>query len=329
VSTESEAARGPASVAVTDGALRLSYQGWSGVVVDASHDATPLVFDPAPGTALPPGATLLLTHGHFEHVDGALAHLRRRQRPPVTVVASAPLCRYLQRHAPGRGDRFVRVAAGQELEVGGWSLRVFAWEHMTLLPPGAGSKVRYVLKLVTHPASLMKMAVGGACGPLAHSPMLGFAARAPGAAGWLVYYGEGLHRRTSPRELRSVLDAVPVETLVFGAEPEDIDALPRLLAGHAVERALAFEPHRGWRANFGLPQIDMAELVTDEILEEIAVVGPRDRVAARILERLSGIGDAVSLTNNRAPDPTHWADVVAQLRALTSREERAGSSPRQ
>jgi len=30
--------------------------------------------------------------------------------------------------------------------------------------------------------------------------------------------------------------------------------------------------------------------------------------------RLDGIADAVSLTNNRAPDPHQWASVVADLR---------------
>lgn len=59
---------------------------------------------------------------------------------------------------------------------------------------------------------------------------------------------------------------------------------------------------------------DMTGLVDDEILETIAVVGPRDRMAGLLRERLEGIADGVSLTHNRAPDPTHWADVVRDLR---------------
>jgi hypothetical protein len=58
----------------------------------------------------------------------------------------------------------------------------------------------------------------------------------------------------------------------------------------------------------------MAGLVTDEVLEAIAVVGPRDEIAAKLEARLAGIADGVSLTHNRAPDPEHWADVVARLR---------------
>jgi probable F420-dependent oxidoreductase len=59
---------------------------------------------------------------------------------------------------------------------------------------------------------------------------------------------------------------------------------------------------------------DMAALISDDFLDAIAVVGPRDRIAALIRDRLDGIADAVTLTNNRAPDPTHWSDVVAELK---------------
>jgi probable F420-dependent oxidoreductase len=59
---------------------------------------------------------------------------------------------------------------------------------------------------------------------------------------------------------------------------------------------------------------DMAGLVDDEVLETIAVVGPRDEIAGKLRARLDGIADGVSLTHNRAPDPHHWADVVTDLK---------------
>ncbi len=59
---------------------------------------------------------------------------------------------------------------------------------------------------------------------------------------------------------------------------------------------------------------DMTDLVPDEVLEAIAVVGPRSEIAAKLEARLEGIADGVSLTHNRAPDPSHWADVVAALK---------------
>jgi probable F420-dependent oxidoreductase len=59
---------------------------------------------------------------------------------------------------------------------------------------------------------------------------------------------------------------------------------------------------------------EMAGLVPDEVLEAIAVVGPRRAIAGELRARLAGIADGVSLTHNRAPDAAHWADVVRELR---------------
>ncbi len=62
---------------------------------------------------------------------------------------------------------------------------------------------------------------------------------------------------------------------------------------------------------------EMADLVPDAFVEEIAVVGPRPTIAAQLVARAAGITDSVSLVNNRNPDAAHFADIVATLRALT------------
>jgi probable F420-dependent oxidoreductase len=63
---------------------------------------------------------------------------------------------------------------------------------------------------------------------------------------------------------------------------------------------------------------EMAALVDDELIETIAVVGEPREIAPKIVERLDGISDSVSLVNNRAPDPHHLAEVVADLHATTT-----------
>jgi probable F420-dependent oxidoreductase len=60
---------------------------------------------------------------------------------------------------------------------------------------------------------------------------------------------------------------------------------------------------------------EMADLIEDDVLETIAVVGPRNEIAGKLEARLAGIADGVSLTHNRAPDAEHWADIVLALKS--------------
>lgn len=59
---------------------------------------------------------------------------------------------------------------------------------------------------------------------------------------------------------------------------------------------------------------DMGSLVDDTLIDTVAVVGEPDEIAGLIRTRLTGISDSVSLVNNRAPDPRHFAEVVAGLK---------------
>ena len=61
---------------------------------------------------------------------------------------------------------------------------------------------------------------------------------------------------------------------------------------------------------------EMPALIDDELIETIAVVAEPEGVAPAIRERLEGITDSVSLVNNRAPDPEHFAEVVAGLHTM-------------
>ena len=65
---------------------------------------------------------------------------------------------------------------------------------------------------------------------------------------------------------------------------------------------------------------EMTILVPDELIEAIAVVGEPHEIAAKLTARLAGVSDSVALVNNRAPDPEHFAEVVADLRGLPVRK---------
>ena len=61
---------------------------------------------------------------------------------------------------------------------------------------------------------------------------------------------------------------------------------------------------------------DMTGLISEEILETIAVVGERREIAGKLKQRLEGIADGVSITHNRYPDPQQWADIVTQMKGM-------------
>ncbi len=60
---------------------------------------------------------------------------------------------------------------------------------------------------------------------------------------------------------------------------------------------------------------EMAALIDDDLIDAIAVVGEPQAVAAKLRLRLADISRSVSLVNNRAPDPAHFAAVVGALHA--------------
>ncbi len=58
---------------------------------------------------------------------------------------------------------------------------------------------------------------------------------------------------------------------------------------------------------------DMAALVSDEMLESIAVVGRPDQIAAQVRDKVEGVADTVSLENTRRPPADHFTSIVADL----------------
>jgi probable F420-dependent oxidoreductase len=59
----------------------------------------------------------------------------------------------------------------------------------------------------------------------------------------------------------------------------------------------------------------MGELITDEILEEFAVVAPTDELAAKLLERWGGLVDRISFYAPYETDRETWLPVVEALKA--------------
>lgn len=58
----------------------------------------------------------------------------------------------------------------------------------------------------------------------------------------------------------------------------------------------------------------MADLVDDDVLNSICVVGERHEIAGKLRARFDGIADGININLNRYPDPHHWADVVRDFK---------------
>lgn len=58
----------------------------------------------------------------------------------------------------------------------------------------------------------------------------------------------------------------------------------------------------------------MTALISDEVLDAIAIVAPRDEIAQRILQKYAGIAQRINLVARYTPDAQDWQDVVSRLK---------------
>ncbi|MAG56217.1 MAG: hypothetical protein CMJ83_08005, partial [Planctomycetes bacterium] len=138
--------------------VTLAYRGWSGFELTMPSAGPPLIIDPPDAELLPRDqeVRLLISHGHPEHIAGARNHVGDEGRTaPVSVIASARVCRYLKRRSRVPADRFHPVAEGDVLTWPGTRIEVFGWRHMPLLPPELGGALSHMGTLLRHPRVTM------------------------------------------------------------------------------------------------------------------------------------------------------------------------------
>jgi probable F420-dependent oxidoreductase len=113
---------------------------------------------------------------------------------------------------------------------------------------------------------------------------------------------------TDGPDLDAAIATVRGQLAFYGSTPAYAPVLDLHGFGHLHPKLNALSKEGRWA--------DMGELVPDELVEAIAVVGRRDEVAPLIHERVHGLADAVSIECTRRPDPAHFADIVRALRTL-------------
>jgi probable F420-dependent oxidoreductase len=66
--------------------------------------------------------------------------------------------------------------------------------------------------------------------------------------------------------------------------------------------------------------LEMAAKIDDELLEQIALIAPRDQIVDRLRERYEGLVDRISLMAPFAPDSDMWSDIVRGLQQAGDRQ---------
>ncbi len=117
--------------------------------------------------------------------------------------------------------------------------------------------------------------------------MLGFHL-VPRGGSRVLFFSEGLHRRTRLAEALATGRECKSDVLIFAVEPEDAAALPDLVAAVGSPVTVPFEAHRFWREELDMPQADLGRLS-----EELAARG----ISAHPLVR----GECIALSAVDAP----------------------------
>lgn len=250
----------PARLSEADPPIALTWLGWSGFRITGAG-GTQLFIDPPKAADIPQDrdVQILLTHGHPEHVAGTIRYLARdSRRARATVLASPRLSRVLARRPKAPGDRLLGCRPGQTLAIGGVGVDVFEWRHMTLLPSGLRPALVRLCQLARRPGLALRIAARAARIPRP-GPMLGFRLTL-GHGRRLMFFGEGLHRKTDAEAVTRVVRRLPAEIGIIAVEPEDMDVLAALIARLRLRAAVLYEAHGPWRDAFHMPRADLDAL---------------------------------------------------------------------
>jgi probable F420-dependent oxidoreductase len=108
-------------------------------------------------------------------------------------------------------------------------------------------------------------------------------------------------------ELVAARNGARAQISFYGSTPAYRPVLEAVGRGELRTQLNQLSKRGGW--------LEMAGLVDDELLEQVAVVGPRDRIPKLLLERYGGLVDRLALVAPFAPDERLWSDIVAAVKA--------------
>jgi probable F420-dependent oxidoreductase len=108
-------------------------------------------------------------------------------------------------------------------------------------------------------------------------------------------------------ELERAADTVRRQIAFYGSTPAYRVALEAHGWGDLQGELNALSKRGEW--------VEMGKLISDDVLEEFAVVGPMNQIAAKIRQRVGDYADRVSFGVPYVGNAEYWADAVAALRS--------------
>jgi probable F420-dependent oxidoreductase len=111
---------------------------------------------------------------------------------------------------------------------------------------------------------------------------------------------------STDEELAVARDSARAQISFYGSTPAYRPVLDCHGWGGLHEELNRLSKRGGW--------LEMAGLISDEVLEKIAVVGRSEDIAAMLRRRFQRFADRVSLVAPSAPDSSRWAGLVGELK---------------
>lgn len=241
----------------------ITYLGWSGFCIELTPHQTILI-DPPSRTAAPntEAATILITHGHPDHVSGTQELLEAELPNPLTIVGSRELIAWLKKRYAKSNAIFHDVVPGQRLKINvDLTLTAISWNHMGHIPPEPGNAAKHISGFLRHPMKALGIA-GNALFGAPWAPMIGFCIESNGA-GSLLFYGEGIHRKTDLEDVQNNVQIHKPLRTFFAVEPEDLNCLACISAKARLDSVYIYEAHAAWRSDLGIGNVDLDQLAVD------------------------------------------------------------------
>lgn len=107
-------------------------------------------------------------------------------------------------------------------------------------------------------------------------------------------------------ELEHSKNAARAHISFYGSTPAYRPVLESIGRGGVQDELNALSKRGGW--------LEMAGLIDDEILEQVAVVGRPSEIADQVRDRYAGFADRIALISQTALEPERWLEVVTALR---------------